>query len=520
MLSWKRLFKRFFFMPFTFLTLICSLFFLAAPVMAQELPTVPLPEAIAPIIVPVISSEDTAPAGKTVLFDASESSLLPDSAPSPLFRWTFSDKQAPKTGKEILRSFERTGTYTITLTIHQGDTAVSAEKQIFIYDTRILMVTDEETVQGLSQIAAQAAENGVLLQTVIAARQETEFITEETLVRAIAEQAEFIDAADALLFYSKGALGLRSFTRYWQGISDAARAQRLRGKMYVALTDEALSINEGLAQQAFRVIHPAFILLTRREALNPIFEAKEYTAITPTLENRGIEARIIDERTEQPPYFLLSRLVSRFVAQGVPSNTLYLILAFPFIAFLIAFAREVLGLSAFGIYTPAMIATAFLILGLNFGLITFFVVVVMGWLMRQLINRIDLLYIPRTALVLSSIALSFLAVIWFLIYFKSPVAISLALFPMLVMSTVTEKFLSAQQEEGMRHALWGVARTVIVVVAAYFLVTWNTFANLLTATPEYVLIPLFLLLILGKFTGLRIAEYFRFRSLLREGAEE
>ena len=487
---------------------------------AQEPALEAPPEAIAPIIVPVISSEDAVPAGKTVLFDAGESSLLPDSAPAPVYRWTFSDTGAPKTGKEILRAFAQTGTYTVTLTIRQGDTDASAEKTLFVYDTRVLMITDEETAQGLSQIAAQAAENGVLLATIASARQETEFITEETLVKTIAEQGEFIDAADALLFYGRGSLGLRAFTRYWQGMTDTARAQRLREKFYVVLTDGVLEVHAGIAQQAFRVIHPPYLLLTRREALSPVFQAKNYTTITGTLETRGIEQRIIDERTEKPAYFLLSRLVSRFIAQGIPSNTIYLILAFPFIALLIAFAREVLGVSAFGIYTPAMIATAFLVLGLNFGLITFVIVVVIGWLVRQLVNRIELLYIPRTALVLSAIALSFLAVIWFLIYFKSPVAISLALFPMLVMSTVTEKFLSAQQEEGMRHALWGVARTVIVVVAAYYLVTWSAFANLLTATPEYVLLPLLALLLLGKFTGLRIAEYFRFRSLLREGAEE
>lgn len=490
-----------------------------APAVAQETAPLPASEAISPILVPVISSEDSVMVGRAVLFDASESSLLPDPAPEPVYRWTFSDAP-PKTGKEVLRTYTRTGRYTLTLTVEQGTTTASVQKEIFVYDRRVVLIADQNTLTSLPQIDTQAVVNGVLLTPISVDTQETEFITEETLVKALAERAESLDGADALVFYSRGSLGMKAYTRYWQSITDAARARRLSDKFYVVLTDEAFNVSAGIAQQTFRVVHPPYLLLTRREALNPILQAKDYATVTNILENRGIEQRIIDERTEKPAYFLLSRLISRFVAQGVPSNTIYLILAFPFIAFLIAFAREVLGLSAFGVYTPAMIATAFLILGLNFGLATFVIVVVIGWLVRQLVNRIELLYIPRTGLVLSSIALSFLAVIWFLLYFRSPVAISLALFPMLVMSTVTEKFLSAQQEEGMRHALWGVARTVIVVVAAYFLVTWNTFTNLLTATPEYVLLPLLALLILGKFTGLRIAEYFRFRSLLREGAEE
>lgn len=471
-------------------------------------------------IIPVITSEDFILLDKSELFDAGESTILPPPAPTPIYRWSFSDTTIQKTGKELIRSFDQTGRHQVTLTIIQGAQEEQVNKIIFVYDTQILLITDKDKESELDLIVEQAADKGVLLRIISAAEEETGFLTEEALVKRISEENEFIDSADALLFYTKSSIGLQSFSRYWQGLKDEERKQALRERFYAHITDDNMDITAQISLQSFKVIQPSYILLTRREALNPIFEAENYTDVTSSLNSRAIEYRILDERSEKSRLFVLSRLVTNFVAQGVPSNTIYLILAFPFVAFIIAFSRQVLGLSAFGVYTPAMIAISFLILGINFGMATLLIVIVAAWILRWLLNKIELLFIPRTALVISSIALSFLGVIWFLLYYGSSIAISLAIFPMLVMSTVTEKFMSAQSEEGLRSALFGVLRTIIVAGGAYYFVVWPTFADILTSTPELVLIPLFLLILLGKFTGLRLGEYFRFRGLLREGTEE
>ncbi len=477
-------------------------------------------ESIQPIIAPVITSEGFVQVNRPVLFDASDSSLLPEPAPNPLYLWSFSDTALERSGKEVVRSFERTGKYTATLTIAQGRVKTSVSREIFVYDRQIVMITDKGEDAVLTAVQAQAAEEGVRMEVVVIPQGETEFLSEESLVSVLANNAETIDAADAFLFLTDSQLGLRGFTRYWRTVQDEEKAQAYRKKFYAVMTDGNMDVMAGITQQTFGIVRPPYILLTRREALNPIVGADSFSEIVPALEQRVIEHRTVDERSERPGVFLLSKLISRFVAQGVPSNVIYLLLAFPFIVFIIAFAREALGFSAFGIYTPAMVATAFLILGIEFGLMVFLIVVLVGWGVRWLVDRVELLFIPRTGLVLSTLALSFLIGIGALLYFQSPATIALAIFPMLVMSTVTEKFMAAFAEEGLSHALWGVVRTVVVVVAAYYAVTWTQFANFITSTPEYVFVPLIALFILGKFTGLRLSEYFRFKTLFGEGAEE
>ncbi|MFH1564458.1 MAG: 7TM domain-containing protein [bacterium] len=466
-------------------------------------------------IEPIITSEGAIFVEKKILFDASDSVLL--NIPAQVsYIWKFDDGTSAN-GKEVLHSFKKTGKHKVELTIQQGAQIKAAEKEIFIYDKKVLLITDSDKQSGLELITEQAADNGVFLKMISVTEEETGFLTEEKLVQIIKENSEFINTADVLIFHTKTSLGLQSFTRYWQL---AETKPDLKNKLVVKISDESMLVASKIAQQNFDVITPNYILLTRKEALNPIFETKDYTKIVENLKSRGIEYQIIDERTERSRFFILSNWITNFIANGIPANTIYLILAIPFITFIIAFARQVVGISTFGVYTPTVLALTFLILGIYFGLGALLIVVFVSYMLRLVLQRIELLYTPRLSLALSTISLSLLAIIWFLIKFGSPISIPLAIFPLIVMSTMSEKFTAAQSEEGLRGALFGAFQTILVAVAAYYLVIWTAFSNLLMYLPELIFVPLAGNILLGKFTGLRLTEYFRFRALFKEHTEE
>ncbi|MBI5037423.1 MAG: hypothetical protein HZC01_01820 [Candidatus Kerfeldbacteria bacterium] len=494
---------------------------LCNPVFAQSEEITPIEQTpltaesvIAGTLTPRIITEDFIEFGKKTLFDATDSILNPDAGVAT-YRWDFSDSTIAQFGPEILYQFSGTGIHRVALTITQADQSVTIEKEVFVYDTRMLMIADREIVQNLDAIVKQAANNGVLLKVLSSTEAETGFLTEEKLIPLIAQEADFITTADVLIFYTNGSVGLQSFTRYWQNLVPEKKIN-LESKLVVSITDQNMAIAAELTQQSFRVIAPRFILLTRKESLNPIFETDEDAELVPNLESRAIEYRIVDSRSEKSNFFFLSHAISTFIAKGIPTNTIYLILAVPFIAFIITFARQVIGITAFGLYTPLVIALALLILGLWVGLGTVLVVVAISYLLRLALSRFRLLYIPKTSLILSAIGLSFLAVIWIVSLYELSLAATLAIFPMLVMSTISEKFLSAQSEEGLGSALSGVVTTIVVSTVAYYVVVWDTFTNLIMSWPELILVPLLGTIILGKFTGLRWTEYVRFRSLLKE----
>lgn len=528
------MFKKILFLfGITFLTLgfsICR----AEEVLPEEPPLVMTGAFVVelkPEIQPVITVSEFIALEKKVLFDASDSVLLPEEEEVE-YLWDFGDGTGPQMGKEVVHGFTQIGSYFITLKIKQNDQEKEIQKKIFVYSKKAVLITDSvlfkqgenvevdfEAGNQHLEIADQAARQGVWLTMMTVDEEETVFLAADKIVQKIIQKADLVKEADYLIFYTKASLGIQGFARYWQELPQEERFD-LKDKLFLKIADESLPIAAQLAQSAFNVIKPNFILVTRKEAINPIFELKESSQIIQSLESRAIEYAIVDQRSERSKFFVLSAVLSSFIAQGIPPNTIYLILAFPFAAFLVAFARQFIGLSTFGVYTPLMLVISFLILGINLGLIILLVVIASSYVVRKVFAKIELLYIPRVALMFSFISLSFLVAIWFILKFSTSAVITLAILPMLVMSTMSEKFVSAQSEEGISKALFSALETVIISVLAYYLLVWSSFVDLLMSMPELILLPLLGNFILGKFSGLRLTEYFRFRMLLKENMEE
>jgi len=194
----------------------------------------------------------------------------------------------------------------------------------------------------------------------------------------------------------------------------------------------------------------------------------------------------------------------------LPQETTILLLMFPVIATAIAFLRQVIGIKAFGIYTPLIMTFAFLSTGIKQGMIIFLVVLLSGTLARILVKKLRLLYLPRMAIVLSLVV----GVIFLLFWIYKDLSY-LSIFPILIIITMVEKFVAAQIERGFKTALWLSIETLFLSTSAYFLASWNYLQVWLTNYPWLLILTLVINFALGKWTGLRLIEYFKYREVLR-----
>ena len=468
-------------------------------------------------IVPRITINESVEVGKKVILDASASEY--NTEESVEFSWDLGDGNTTQEGPEIVHTYSETKEYEVTLTLKQGNQELVTREKIFVFDTTTVLMGTPGTLAENIEIVEQAKQNGVFLKMIEVEEDASTVIMEEAFLQKIQEEQSAISSADVLIFRTPSSLGIQAFTRFWQGL-DAEKQFSIADKLLIRIADGNMTVAAAALQRSFEVLQPEFLLLTRPEAFTPIFQEKDSIRIQEVLQNRGIEFQIINEQSGPSRFRLLTHMITGFLSEGIPASTILLVLSFPFIAFIVAFFRQVIGFSTYGVFLPIMMALAFQILTLPFSLLVLVVIVFSSFLLRIVFTKLDILFVPRAALMLSVIALSFLSVIWFALRFDSPVSITLAIFPMLVMSTVSEKFLSAQSEEGLRGAFLGAFETIIVAIVAFFLTDFSFLQELLLSLPEIIFIPLLGIFLLGKFTGLRLSEYFRFRSLLREGMEE
>ena len=211
-------------------------------------------------------------------------------------------------------------------------------------------------------------------------------------------------------------------------------------------------------------------------------------------------------------------LIAFFAEQGVPIQTVTLLLMLPIVATLVAFFRQVVGIKAFGIYTPSIITFALLAFdpnGLKYGIAIFVSVILVGMVTRLALKRFRLLYLPRVAITLSIISLAILIILVIGgIYNRTGLA-AISIFPLLIMITLAEKFVATQIEKGSRVAFLLAIETLLISIVGYFLVSWDALTALLLSYPWIVLLTFLINFSLGKWTGLRVTEYFRFRKIFR-----
>jgi hypothetical protein len=212
----------------------------------------------------------------------------------------------------------------------------------------------------------------------------------------------------------------------------------------------------------------------------------------------------------------ISPVINYFVQQGLPLDTVILLLMLPIIVTLIAFFRQVIGIKAFGIYTPAIVTFAFLAIPqLRYGVVVFASVILVGMLMRFVLKGLRILYLPRVAITLSVIAFAILILLSLGGSLQRTGLASVSIFPILIMITIVEKFVATQIEKGNKVALMLALETLIISIAGYYLASWPLLIKSIVAAPWIILLTIPINILLGKWKGLRISEYIRFREVLK-----
>ena len=192
------------------------------------------------------------------------------------------------------------------------------------------------------------------------------------------------------------------------------------------------------------------------------------------------------------------------------------LLLIPLGALIVVFFRTVIGIPTFGTFTPILLALAFREIELWLGLLCLAVVIFLGWLLRKALDRLKILVIPRLAMVLTLVVILVLAAMVVGFHFGLQRVLYISLFPMVIMTWMIERFSVLEIEDGTPIAFQSVLGSAVVSVIAYYIFGLSTVRKYLYAFPELLLVIMALLLLLGRYTGFRLTEFWRFYQLRKE----
>lgn len=255
------------------------------------------------------------------------------------------------------------------------------------------------------------------------------------------------------------------------------------------------------------------------ERVKHIFKQDIMSAtIAPVMVNK------IDSVIYQQKLASVSKLLSFTSLHSLPLNmqsAFFTILLIPLGTLVLSFGRNIIGVKAFGIFTPILLTLFFLETSVVAGLIFFTFIVLLGFFQRYILDRFYLLAIPRLSILLTLVIISYTA--FSLIAYQEgslfPGGAPLNYLPIVIITSFIERFSVHFIEEGAGNTLSALFGTIFISLLCYFLFSAEPLKLLLFNNPEILLIVIAVNILVGSYKGYRLSELTRFKEFKKLRAD-
>lgn len=207
-------------------------------------------------------------------------------------------------------------------------------------------------------------------------------------------------------------------------------------------------------------------------------------------------------------------LYATFERVGISQDLLKVLLMIPIGALVTVVFRNVIGLETFGTFLPALIAAASRETGLYWGLIGFALIILITAIIRKGLDWLQLLHSPKMAVILTIVVLVMMAMTVFGVNLGLFELARMTLFPIAILAITAERFAIMTEEQGYLKSFRIMFMTAIVIAAAYAVMSSLFLQSLFLAFPELLFVVIALNIWLGKWVGMRLMEFYRFRHLI------
>ena len=213
--------------------------------------------------------------------------------------------------------------------------------------------------------------------------------------------------------------------------------------------------------------------------------------------------------------------VSLYNLRPAEQHLVRFLLLLPLAALIVNVYRTIVGVPTFGTFSPALLGLAFLDLrAMRWGLPIFVLIILLGWAMRHGLERFHLLQVPRISALLTLIV----GVLILLIVTASAFGLTgttyISLFPLVILTHLVERFWTIEAEDGTVSSFKTLVGTMVVAVTVSLALSPEAVGNWMFRYPETLLAVLAIHIALGRYTGYRLSELYRFGDMIHEESAE
>lgn len=233
-----------------------------------------------------------------------------------------------------------------------------------------------------------------------------------------------------------------------------------------------------------------------------IDEREEYLAL---FANRPIETPTIFNFT--------GYAIQYAVREGVPANTIMLILLLPFLATLAVFVRHIIGLPSLEMIVPIALSITLVSTGISAGAVLLITILLASTIARLMLKKIRIMQLPKMALSIFVVSLFVFISLTVSASVGMLTVTQLSIFPVLLLILLGEKIVSLQLSRSAGETFQIATVTILMGLLGFAILQSEMIRRFVLLYPEviYILIPLNILM--GRYFGLRLTEVYRFSKL-------
>ncbi|KAA0957112.1 inactive transglutaminase family protein [Pseudomonas sp. ANT_H12B] len=222
-------------------------------------------------------------------------------------------------------------------------------------------------------------------------------------------------------------------------------------------------------------------------------------------------AKLTDENTDAN--FL------EYSLYGLPlqtQQTFMIMVMIPIGVLVILILRNLIGIQTLGTFTPVLIALAFRETQLGFGIMLFTVITALGLSLRSYLEHLKLQMLPRLSVVLTFVVVLIAAISLFSHKLGLERGLSVALFPMVILTMTIERLSITWEERGSGHAMKVAIGTLFAAALAHLIMSVPELVYFVFTFPAILLILVGFMLAMGRYRGYRLTELVRFKAFLKK----
>ncbi len=213
--------------------------------------------------------------------------------------------------------------------------------------------------------------------------------------------------------------------------------------------------------------------------------------------------------------------ITRAVKNGVPVNTVVLILLFPLVVAMVAAARHLIGMRGAGILTPALLSVAFLATGVWAGVMLFIIILAVTVIGRMTLKVLKLQYLPRVSLLLWVVSGGVFVTLFVASLWNVSQLVTVGIFPILILMLLAETFIDIQQGRSSSEARALIVQTFALAMISSLMLGNELVQRAVLLWPEIIFFGVAVFdVFMGRYTGLRLSEYLMYRGIVKEDEEE